>query len=384
MSDIPASVRLGKPAYGRVSILGWAHFLNDGAANYLPGILPAILISMGLSASLAGALMAALLIGQALQPLTGLLSDRIGGKSLTVIGLAGSSIGGGLIAFAPNLGTLVVILILLGSANAFFHPQTLAAVRQASGDRHGTGMSIFMTGGEFGRGVWPLVASALVTVGGLGSIWVLGIPGLLTLPFLWSAASRLPARRQGAAKVRWRQHMKPLSLLVLFSSLRGVMLYSISAYVPVLWHAKGGSLNTGAAFITVFLVVGIIGNLTGGRLGDRIGRRRIVAVGMTVAVLSMVAFLLLGGAWQWVTIALAGIGLFATFPLTVLIGQDIVPENRSFGSGMALGLSNALGAMGVMALGPLAGAVSIPAVLWAGVICGLVAIPVLGVLPKGD
>lgn len=27
------------PQYGKLSILSWAHFLNDGAANYLPGDL---------------------------------------------------------------------------------------------------------------------------------------------------------------------------------------------------------------------------------------------------------------------------------------------------------------------------------------------------------
>lgn len=42
------------PQYGKLLILSWAHFLNDGAANYLPGILPVILVSMGLSTSFAG------------------------------------------------------------------------------------------------------------------------------------------------------------------------------------------------------------------------------------------------------------------------------------------------------------------------------------------
>lgn len=39
--------------------MSWAHFLNDGAANYLPGVLPAILISLNLSVALAGTIMAA-------------------------------------------------------------------------------------------------------------------------------------------------------------------------------------------------------------------------------------------------------------------------------------------------------------------------------------
>ena len=370
------------PAYGRLSVLSWAHFLNDGAANYLPGILPAILMSMGLSVSLAGVLMGTLVVGQGLQPLTGLLSDRIGGRSLTVIGLGAGSIAAALIGFAPDLAILSIVLIVLGTANSLFHPQTLAAVRRSSGDRHGMGMAVFMIGGEIGRGVWPLAASLLVTAYGLGSIWILGIPGLLTLPFLWRASTSLPPRPKDAARVEWHAHMKPLTILVLFSGLRGVLLYAVTAYVPVLWNQRGGSLAGGAAFITTLMIVGLVGNMTGGHLGDRGGRRRVITIGMLIAVFGMVAFMLVDGIWMWILIAIVGIGLFATFPLTILIGQDIVPENRSFGSGMALGLSNAIGALGVMALGPVAGAFGVPAVLWASILIGALSLPLLWMLPE--
>lgn len=371
-----------RPAYGTVSTLSWAHFLNDGAANYLPGILPVILISMGLSASLAGTLMGALLIGQGLQPLTGLLADRLGGKGLTLAGLAGSSICGGLIAFAPNIWVLIVVLLLLGIANSAFHPQTISAVRQVSGNRLGSAMSVFLIGGEVGRGIWPLIASALVTTAGMVSVWVLAVPGLLTLPFLRRFAPRVPPRRSNAPRIKWREHMRPLSLLVAFCGLRGIMLYAIVTYVPELWHTRTGNLNAGAAFITVLMVVGIVGNLAGGRLGDFMGRRRIVSGGMVIGVLAMAGFMLVTGIWHWVLMALVGIGIFSTLPLTVLIGQDLVPENPSFGAGMALGLANAFGAGGVMALGTLAGVLGIPSVLWAGVICGTLAIPLLAFLPR--
>ena len=43
--------------------------------------------------------------------------------------------------------------------------------------------------------------------------------------------------------------------------------------------------------------------------------------------------------------------MFSTFSPTLLIGQDLFPENRALGSGIALGLSNALGAAGLLPLG---------------------------------
>ena len=38
--------------------MSWSHFVNDGAANFLPGVLPAILIGLNLPVALAGTLMA--------------------------------------------------------------------------------------------------------------------------------------------------------------------------------------------------------------------------------------------------------------------------------------------------------------------------------------
>ena len=138
------SVEAG-PAYGRLSVLSWAHFLNDGAANYLPGILPAILMQMGLSVSLAGVLMGALVMGQGLQPLTGLLADRVGGRSFTIAGLGVGSVAAAMVAFTPDLVTLAFALVVLGTANSFFHPQTLAAVRHSSGERHGSTGAVRLT-----------------------------------------------------------------------------------------------------------------------------------------------------------------------------------------------------------------------------------------------
>lgn len=377
-----SSQTLEGPSYGRLVGLSWAHFLNDGAANYLPGVLPAILVSMGLSVSLAGTLMAALLVGQGMQPLTGLASDKFGGRGFIIAGLAGTSLCGALVGFAPGYWTLILLLVVIGLSNSMFHPQALVVVRGLAGRQHGSATSIFLVGGEVGRGIWPVLASWVVTVGGLGFLWVLGMPALFTLLLIPMLAPPVPPRRRKAAPIRWRTHLQPLSVLVAFSTLRALLLYAISTFVPLLWHARGGSLTGGAAFITTLMVVGIIGNLGGGRLSDRIGRRRLVVVAMALGVLAMVLFMFAHGPWVWVCMGLAGIFIFATLPLTILMGQDVVPENRSFGSGVALGLANALGALGVMALGPVAGAWGSAAALWVAIGCGALAAWIALGLPR--
>jgi len=367
---------------GRLTGMSWAHFLNDGAANYLPGVLPAILVSLNLSVALAGTIMAALLMGQALQPLVGLLADRVGGRAMVALGLAGSSLGGALVGFTSDVWALLGVLVLIGVSNSFFHPQALAGVRRLGGDRPGTAMSIFLVGGEVGRGVWPAIASWVVVQWGLEYLWVLALPALLTLPFLLHWAPRLPPRAGDAAPIQWRRHAGPLTRLVAFSTLRSLMIFSVVTFVPLMWTQAGGSLTTGASFITVMLVIGVIGNVGGGHLSDRLGRRPLLLAAMAVSVVMLAAFLLAEGLWLWIALGVLGICLFSTLPLSILIAQDILPENRSLGSGMALGLSNGLAALGVMVLGPVAAEWGATAPLWVALAGGIVTVPLALGLPE--
>lgn len=371
-----------RPAGRRLGGLSWSHFLNDGAANYLPGILPALLVDLNLSVALAGIIMTALLIGQGLQPVVGLIGDRIGGRSLIVVGLFGSSLGGALISVVDNTTWLILVLLLIGVSNACFHPQALAGVRQLASKNRGTAMSIFLVGGEIGRGVWPVLAGWVVMELGRSWLWVLAVPALFTLPLLWHWAPSLPARRGTAAKINWRKHLAPLSLLVAFCALRALMIFAVSTFVPILWHERGGSLTIGASLVTVFLVVGVAGNLIGGRIADFRGTRPVLITALLVASLLLFLFLQLGGIWLWVILALMGIAVFSTLPLTVLIAQHLLPENPSFGSGTALGLANALGALCLIGLGPAADTWGSSAPLLVAACCGLVATALAVIVPS--
>lgn len=372
-TDAVASSQTPDNARARLTGLSWSHFLNDGAANYLPGVLPAILIQLDLSVAWVGTIMAALLIGQGFQPLFGLLADRIGGRILTVLGLLGSSLGGALLGLVASVPSLIVVLMLIGVANAMFHPQTLAGVRSLASARRGLAMSVFLVGGEIGRGVWPVLAGALITSGGRFWLCALALPGLLTLPLLLRWAPSLPARRRDAQPIAWAQHARPLALLVTFCALRAFVMFALITLMPLIWSAQGGSLTVGASLITVVLVVGIVGNLGGGWLSDKIGSRFILVASLLATAALTAIFITASGSWLWLIGGALGIVLFTTLPLTILIAQDTLPENPSFGAGMALGLANGLGAIGVIAVGPVAATYGAGGALWLAVMAAVVA-----------
>jgi FSR family fosmidomycin resistance protein-like MFS transporter len=363
--------------------LTWAHFLNDGYINYLPAVLPVLLAKLNIPLALVGSLILALQgLGSLLQPVMGWTADRVGGKRFILIGLSLSTLGASLIGLAPSYWLLIGLLLIAGLGNATFHPQALASARALSRSREGLLMSFFLVGGEFGRGVWPSVAGLLVVGLGLGSLWLFAIPGVLTLLVLARFTPSLAPQPSQTARSAWSSQRGATLALVGFVGLRGVLAFGAVTFVPLLWDAHGGSLIGGASLISVMLVVGILGNVSGGVLADRIGRRPVLVGSSLLSAFFLALFLLADGPWLWVTLGLLGIAVFATAPVTMLVGQDLFPRSHSLASGITLGVGNALGAVVVFGLGFVAAQYGIAAPLWWIAGLALLGLPLAWVLPE--
>lgn len=335
-----------------LSTLMVAHWLSDGAGNYLPGVLPAVLIAFGLPPSMAGAMIAALSIGQVLQPVVGWVADKVGGRMLPPLGLLLTSVGGGLVPLAPNVTVLLALLLSLGVGSALFHPPSLAAIRRMPSNNTGLYISFFLVGGELGRGLWPTVASLITVSLGLNWLWLIALPGLAWLPVLLRLMPVLPAKPpEQRRRIRWRRHAGPASLLILFRGMESFIVLGLSAWIPVLWQARGDSMIASASVITTMITLGVLGNVAGGIIADRIGRRFVLVTSGVVSLVLVFLIAQVPGGWVYPVAALLGMALFLPSSASILIGQDIFPENRSMGSGIALGLANGLGAIAVMLVG---------------------------------
>ncbi len=380
--DAVARAETNVAGSGKLLGMSWAHFLNDGAANYLPGVLPAVLLSLHLRVTMAGVLVAALFVGQISQPFMGWIADRVGGRGLIFTGLLASSLGGGLLGMAHATWILMLLLLLIGLGSSLFHPQALAAARSMAAARQGVMISAFLVGGELGRGVWPTAASVITTNLGLESLWILAVPALITIPFLLRWVPKLPARPRVGAPIHWREHLGPMVLLTGYTSARAFATFGLVTFIPIMWHVRGGALVSGASIITTILVVGVIGNLSGGHLADRLGRRPVLLVSAVATAALTLPIAYVGGYWIWVAAAFLGVVMFLSASSTVLIGQDIFRENPSMGSGVALGLANGIGAVLVLGVGFLVNESDVVTVFWvlAGVVL-LSALPALA-LPQ--
>ncbi len=358
----------------------WSHLNNDTLANYLPGILPAIAVARHIPLLWLGSLVTALTLGQALQPLSGLWSDHIGGRTLVLGGILVAALATFGVSYAPTYPLLAGSLFLTGLGSTVYHPQALAVTRTLGQGREGVSMSGFLVGGEFGRALGPLAAGIVVAALGLTHLWLLAVPLLLTWLWLRAEVPALPRRTGERARIDWRRHATPAVSPLAFSTLRAASVAALVTFVPLIYHAEGGSLVAGASLVTTLIGVGVIGNLGGGALRDRFGATPVLWGSTTLAILAALALTQASGPWLWVVLAALGIGVFSTGPITILLGQDIFTENPSLGSGIALGLGNGLGALALLPLSYLAQSAGLGAGLWAVVALGvlsLIAVPAL-------
>src|SRR3970040_1712570 len=145
-----------------------AHFLNDFYVAFLAPLLPLVVAKFNLSLALAGFLATVLTTSAAMsQPVVGAIADRLRRRIFVVAGPALTVAAMGLMGLAPTYALLVVLLLVAGTGTSSFHPQGAATAGEASGRRKGTGLSLFVAGGELGYALGPLVIALIVASRGL-------------------------------------------------------------------------------------------------------------------------------------------------------------------------------------------------------------------------
>ncbi|MGH8274635.1 MAG: MFS transporter, partial [Gammaproteobacteria bacterium] len=213
-----------------------------------------------------------------------------------------------------------------------------------------------------------------VTVFALDGLWIPAAICLCTIPFV----ARLlppPAPRSTEWRIRLHGRLGATARLIGYVTLRNGAVMGATTYLPILWKHRGGGLIGGAGLVSLMLIVGVVGTMYGGHLADRLGRKRVL-VAAGVAMAGGLALIAWGTpAALWAGAAFFGIPAFATFPLTTVSGQDLYPENRPFGSGLALGLGNALGTGLVAILGLGVGLFGLPGLFWILAAVGLLSAP---------
>jgi MFS transporter, FSR family, fosmidomycin resistance protein len=148
-------------------------------------------------------------------------------------------------------------------------------------------------------------------------------------------------------------------------ALRSGVYFGLQAFIPAYFVAElSSSEAAGNAALAIMLAAGAVGTLVGGGLVDRWGARAVL-VGTQLLLLPLLVVLpLTGAAAATILLGLIGFVTIASFAVTIVLGQAYLPSRVGLASGITLGLAIGLGGVAATALGLVADAAGLHAVLW--------------------
>ena len=254
-----------RPVIG-AGILALAHAVNDSYAYILPALLPLLLAQAGLTLGTGAALVSLQQLASSfLQPLIGHWADRTGGgRWMPWCGLLLSGAGAAALGSAPGFGWLAAAMLINGLGAALFHPVSAALVaRAAPPAQRGFWMSAYISAGNLGLGLGPLLVGLVLVQSGLSGTWLLALPAIVTGGLLWRLAPARPGRAAAASSSLLsvlRRHWRLLAALVAVVAMRSWASTTSTTFLPVLASRRGASPADAAEVLTVFLIAGAVGD----------------------------------------------------------------------------------------------------------------------------
>ena len=351
--------------------LSAAHLVTDLYSPVLPAILPLLIAEQGYSFFLAGLIVTVFnLTSSMMQPLVGWLYDTRGLAvhiSVTVL-ISATFIS--VIGLLNNYYLVLASVAIAALGHALFHPSALGTVSRLTRDAsRGRITSYFVIGGNLGYAVGPICAGVAVGLMGLPGLVILAIPGIVMAAVLRYVLPA-PGRREVPAPSSRseRPARRAIALLVAASGLRAWAIFGSVAFLPTILTLRGIDLVTANLLVSGMLIAGVVGQLVGGILSDRYGRKEYTLIGLVTAIPPFLVFLMTDGIVSLVAMIIFGFILWSTFAVTVAMAHEIAPGNVGLVSGLMLGLAVGVGGMGVAATGWIADATSLSV--------GLMTIPV--------
>jgi FSR family fosmidomycin resistance protein-like MFS transporter len=354
--------------------LSGAHLLNDLISSMIPAMYPLLKEAYHLDFAQIGLITLAFQVTSSLlQPVLGHITDHrpwpyamVAGMGSTLSGLIG-------LACAGNYTMVLISAALVGIGSAVFHPEATRMARHAAAGQQGFAQGIFQIGGHAGYAIGPLLAAMIVVPRGQASIaWVSVVALAAMVLMAWTGArySEMRSSQMAAAKKRPADMAEPAQSgrsVLLAMTILIVLLLSKNAYTSVftsyytfyLIERFGVTVQVSQIMLFLYLVVGALGVIAGGMVGDRIGRHRVI----WISIFGSLPFaLLLPSAdlfWTGVLSVLVSLIMASAFSSILIYAIDLVPHRVGLVGGLFYGLAFGLGGLAAAGLGVLADHVGI-------------------------
>ncbi len=352
-------------------LMSLGHFCSDINQGALSAVLPFLIAAHGYSyATAASLVMISNLVGSAVQPLIGYLSDKRSTTWAIPAGVLMAGSGIALTGFTSSFFGLCIAVVISGTGVSLFHPQAVKLVNYASdANNKARSIGIFSFGGSLGFSLGPmLVSTAILAVGMHGTAVFLALALVSSTIFFsqYKSMSELGAGRSragsggGAAGADdWRAFGR--LCFVIFG--RSIMMCGMNTFLALYWiHELGQTERAGSAALSVYYAMGAICTLLGGRLADRFGCRRMIKISLSFFVPAVLLLVLTHNLYLASALLLPIVAsLYFSYSPMVVLGQQYLPNHVGFASGVTLGLAISIGGIMAPVLGMVADRFSLSA-----------------------
>ncbi len=318
----------------------------------LPKIADDFDISTGAAGTLITVYLVAMLIGQ---PLGGRLGDTFGNRRTVNVALVGLIVFSALAAAATTFFLLAIARVAQAAFAAALGPNVQSLLRAITPREH-QGRTFGLMGSMLGVGAasGPVIGGVLTQLFGWQAIFLFNIPVALAALVV---ALRIPpqaALPEAIADIGLPQTSGRIAnpvFVAAFSiqALSTLAQYALLLLTPIILHARGWESGAIGAVLSALTVGMILMSPTGGRLGDRYGRRSPGRAGLLIATAAVVV-LLIGGtsittAALVAGLALFGLGLGITVPSLTAAALESVPIQRTGAAAGVLSTSRYVGSI---------------------------------------
>ena len=368
-----------------------SHTVLDSYATLLSHLQPPLLEKFATAAtrnSLAGNFVSIYSLFSSFgQIVFGWLSDRVRTVHFVTFGVGLTALGLSLLLVAPSPLFVYLLLAIGGIGIAAFHPQATAYAGALASEGRGMGTSIFLTGGNIGRALGPLVLLFIPYRLGLGYlVWEM-IPGLLLALMVpkvlkFEKELDLTASTRGAPNEEPRPQesfwavasprMLPLTVLFIIAAFRTVTLTGLETFLSVHLDDLNYSNQVRSLVIALFIFAGSMGIMSSGWLITRVNTFVLLLVSLLGAPPLLYASLHTDGFSFLALLFLGNVLLSSSVTINIILAQMMLRGHESIASSFMMGAAWGVGGLLNKIVGVLGDQFGLPIVL-----DGLVMIPLL-------
>jgi len=340
------------------SSLAWSHFIVDVMNSQRTILLAYFSGPFGLSNTTLGGINTLYAFsGSLAQPVFGYLADRFGPRWVITGGIFWMA---GFFTLAITIpGPVALVFLVLASlGSGAFHPAgSLSATMRGQthmAGRQTTAASWFFFFGQFAFFLGPILGGRVIDSVGPDGLVVVAVVavilGIISLRYIKRDAF---IQTSTGGQSRWLTRpilSSPIPAVIALAFVAASQAWTqqvMMAFLPKYLRDIGFSATRYGFYSALFMGASALGNVVGGRLADRIGKKTIIITSMLLTGLPIFFIGMVG-------VDISGLLSGSTYSVIVVKAQNTVPGGMGLATGLTLGFMFSVGSLGAWLSGYLA------------------------------